>query len=366
MNLRAIVSASLVCLGISLHAQTAGEPPQVLPKVDVSANVPLVKVGDFKMRAARFAPAAVADGDFIYIIGGQDTARGAMDSVERFNVRTGQSEDFAKLKTGRFWHRAVIYSGKIYVLGGTNGRTGGVPDGDAAPPQGDLMAGRRAAQGSGIQDRAPEAFDLLEASVEIIDLATGKVSAGVPMADARQQFGCAVLDDKIYVVGGKRAGPRGGVNTNDTQIFDLKRGKWSRGVAMPSPGDKVATVVAPPGVIVVAGGYEGDHVLDSVEVFNPADKIWRILPPLHRGVSAHSLVFLGHYLFLFGDYLSPDELVAYDLVTKHSEAFTLDYKRARHTAAVVHEGKAYVIGGRAVRDSESLDYIQVYALRTKN
>jgi hypothetical protein len=358
------VLIGILCAGFSGRAQPGTEAPKVLPQVDVFANVPLEKVGDFKMREARFGPAAVVDGDFIYIIGGQDTARGAMDSIERFNVRTGQSEDFAKLKTGRFWHRAVVADGKIYVLGGVNGRTSGTPDAMFQAPQGDLLAGRRVASGSSNPERVSDSFEMIESSVEVIDLATREVSAGVPMPDARQQFACVVLDEKIYVLGGVRPSTRGFVNTNDTQVFDLKRGKWSRGVALPAPGSFAATVVAP-GVIVVAGGFDGDRALDAVEVFNPADKIWRILPPLHRGVSAHSLVFLGHYLFLFGDYLSPDELVAYDLIPKRSEAFTLDYKRARHTAAVLHEGKAYVIGGRAVRDTESVDYIQVYALRNK-
>jgi len=184
------------------------------------------------------------------------------------------------------------------------------------------------------------------------------------MPDARWLFACVALDDKIYVMGGRRPKPDGLVTTNDVQIFDVKRGKWSRGTAMPGPLDTVATIV-PGGLVVTAGGVNNEQPQTPVTVFSPAEKLWRILPPLHRGVSAHSLVFLGHYLFLFGDYLSPNELVAYDLVTKRSESFTLDYKPARHTAAVVYDGKAYVIGGRMQRDTASLDYVQVYALRTK-
>jgi hypothetical protein len=185
------------------------------------------------------------------------------------------------------------------------------------------------------------------------------------MPDARVQFACVILGGKIYVLGGKRPGPRMPVHTNDVRVFDLKSGKWSKSEAMPGAFDTTATIVDP-GLIVVAGGYDGDRPRPEVTVYNPGDKLWRTLPPLHRGVSAHSLVFLGHYLFLFGDYLSPGELVAYDLIAKKSESFTLDYKKARHTAAVVHEGKVYVVGGRVVTDAESVDYIQVYALRKKS
>src|SRR6185369_4067968 len=107
----------------------------------------------------------------------------------------------------------------------------------------------------------------------IVDLATRQVSPGVPMPDAREQFACALLDGKIYVLGGTRQaqGSRPFVHTNDVQVFDLKRGKWSRGEAMPVPGDFDATVVVP-GLIVVAGGYDGNQPRPDVAVYNPADK----------------------------------------------------------------------------------------------
>ena len=365
--LSVVVFTSLIGSGLTLRAQTGSEPAQVLPRVDVSAGVPLVKVGDFKLREARFAPAAVADGDYIYIIGGQDTARAALGSIERFDVRTGQSEEFARLKTGRFWHQAVVADGKIYVLGGVNGQLMHMRD---TPPSGDLLAGRRAGQNTPSQDQEMEAANVLEASVEIVDLATRQVSAGVAMPDARAQFGSALIDGKIYVLGGRRLGARSAVRTNDVQIFDIKRGKWAKGAAMPVPGDMVATVVAP-GVIVVAGGFDGDRPRHDVAVYNPGDKLWRVLPPLHRDVSSHSLVFLGHHLFLFGDYRSPSELVAYDLVTKRSEGFAFNFQKAWNPAALVHENKIYVVGGRVPSDAESVDaksvdYIQVYALPEKN
>jgi hypothetical protein len=355
--------AACVALVASLRAQTDGGAPTVLPPVDVHGGAPLVKVGDFKLLEARFGPAVVADGDYIYTIGGQDTGRSAMDSVERFNVRTGQSEPFAKLHTPRYWHSAVVAGGKIYVLGGINGQSMQMHS-VSAPPSGDLLAGRRVTMGSPGPGSEMEMATTMESSMEIIDLATGGVSAGVPMPDARVQFACAVLGGKIYVLGGNRVGPRVPVRTNDVRVFDLKRQTWSKGEAMPGAFN-TAAVIVDPGLVVVAGGYDGDRPRTEVSVYNPGDKLWRTLPPLHRGVSAHSLAFLGHYLFLFGDFLSPGELVAYDLITKRSESFALDYQKARYTAAVVHEGKVYVVGGRVVTDAESVDYIQVYALRQK-
>ena len=82
-------------------------------------------------------------------------------------------------------------------------------------------------------------------------------------------------------------------------------------------------------------------------------------------VSAHAAVALGQYLFLFGNYPQPEEIVIYDLKTRKSEAFTLGYTPSRHTAAVALGDRIYVIGGREVRGALPLDKIQVFALRPK-
>jgi hypothetical protein len=335
----------------TLHAQTHN-----------AAQAPLVKVADYQMREGRFGPAAVADGDFIYIIGGSNSGTVALDTIERFNVRTGQSEDFAKLAVGRYWSGAVIYEHKIYVLGGSNGNRQAPLTNPEASPAGTSARPTRTIN-SVPEGRVSELS--IEASVEVVDLATRKVSFGVPMPDARTQFACVQYGGKIYVVGGKRMHGNAISRTNTMAIFDLATGTWSTGVPMPTPRESVAALVDG-GFIILPGGYNGTRELTEVEVFNPRESTWRSLPPLLHPVGSHSLVFLGHQLFLFGDYESPDKFVAYDLITKQSQSFTLNYKSARHTAAVVQDGKIYVIGGKASSepDSEALNYIQVYTLST--
>jgi len=82
-------------------------------------------------------------------------------------------------------------------------------------------------------------------------------------------------------------------------------------------------------------------------------------------VPEHECPFRGvsrHHLFLFGDYDSPERLLAYNLKTRQSETFTLGYTAARHTAAVVADGQIYVIGGRVDRATDPIRAIQVFAL----
>jgi len=382
------VALAFLSLGLtaSVPAQAGREPPVVLPRVDVNANVPLIKIAEYQMREERYQPAAVVQGDFIYIIGGGTSQGFILDSVERFNVRTGQSEDFARLGIGRRGHRAVLIGNRIYVLGGYSIQSSqtvrpgasfmgpGNPYDASIPPVENPNAqpdpevedyakrsqSRAGENTTGVFERAA-----LDQSVEVIDLTTRKVSHTTEMPDARAQFGCVALGGKIYVIGGQRLYRHAQLaRTNTVMVFDPATAKWSEGVPMPTPRETDAMLVDGR-VIIVPGGYDGRTALAAVEVFDPQNNIWRILPPLSRPTSAHSLVFLDHYLFLFGDYASPGELLAYDLETKRAEIFTLQYKPARHTAAVVNQGKIYVIGGKASSVSDPLGYIQVFALRKK-
>ena len=384
-----------------LRAQVRRDPPVVLPKVKVPANVPLVKVAEFTMPEERYQPAAVSSGDFIYIIGGSTEDGSLLDSVLRFNVRTGKFEEFAQLRIARRGHHAAIIEGRLYVLGGYSVQ--GLTTGSAVATQALTMNGaapgkspfdvtvtprhdlfNEAANNPNIPP-SPEAMDramrtlamvgssisqviefkALEESMEVIDLATRKVSFAPEMPEPRARFACVARGGKIFVVGGQR--PYRHVETartNTTLLFDPATAKWTVGVPMPTPRETEGVLVDG-GVVVVAGGYNGLVPLSQVEVFNPKDGIWRILPPLCRPTSAHSMVFLDHYLFLFGDYASPGELLAYDLEKKQSEVFTLQYIPSRHTAAVVNDGKIYVIGGRASSATDVLNYIQVFELRKK-
>ena len=387
--LAAVLAAWSLGLPAGLRAQIGPVPPVKLPPVIVTANAPriapLIKTGEFEMREARYQPAAVAQGDFIYIIGGSSSHDSTLDSVERFNVRTGKSEDFAKLRIGRRGHQAVLIENRIYVLGGfatqsyQTARAAGSAGTDLSfditaprvtnpndlpdPTAGDYA--RRSLSRLGEDSISIVEFLGLEQSVEVIDLPTRKVTRAADMPDARAQFGCVARGGKIYVIGGQRLYRQARLaHTNTVKIFDPAMDKWSDGVPMPTPRDSPGVLVDGL-VIVVPGGYDGWKTRAEVEVFNPGDNRWRILPPLCRPTSTHSLVFLDHYLFFFGDDESPGDLVAYDLAAKLSEVFPLQYKPARHTAAVVDEGKIYVIGGKITPWADALNSIQVFALRSK-
>jgi len=289
------------------------------PPLPAIPPVPLVRI-DFQhhLVTARFAATAVVDGNYIYVVGGANSAGTRLRDIERIDLRTGQSEPFAQLTRGRRNLRAAVYEHRLYVLGGY-------------------------AETNWVND------DPFESYVEIVDLATGRVSRGPNLPEARANFACAVVGGKLYVIGGARVAHNAITNTNTTDVLDLATGKWSTGLPMPTPRMAGAAVVD--GFIVVPGGYSGRRAVNNVEVFIPSDRLWRILPPLHAPTNAMSVAFLGHHLFLFGEH----ELVAYDLIPKKSVAYRFDYEVQRDTATVIAGNRIYVIGGDRSRDSFDME-----------
>ena len=350
--------AALCLLSVLLAQAAESDPPQVLPKVTVSAGVPLTKVAEYQMLEPRYAPAAVAHGEFIYIVGGLNSIGTASNSVERLDVHTGRTEIVAHLRVARQWHRAVIVGEKIYVLGGAT-------LGSLSRSRSYLRAVESAVSASHgsnsmVEPPSSEGGVDLEASVEIVDLATGKVSRGPTMLEPREQFACVETDGQIYVIGGGRIYRDKFSFTNTTEILDVAKNQWRQGVPMPKPRSTDGAIVDG-GFIVVAGGYDGFISSDAVYSFELRTGTWRTNTPLCRSTSAHSVAFLGNYLYLFGDYDAPERLLAYNLKTKESETFRLRYTPARFATVVVADGRIFVIGGTAGRNLPMLRTIQVFA-----
>ena len=297
--------------------------------------MPLSKVGDFHLKTGRFGAVAVAQGDYVYVIGGQNTG-GILSDIERFDVRSHEVTRLTNNLTPRYHHGAALIGGKIYVFGGHGySLPGGNP---------------------------------FEATMDIYDLESGKISHGAPMPTPRGYFATASLDQKIYVIGGTYGEPATLRQTNRTEIYDPATNTWSEGVPMPTVRECVAATAN--GCIIVAGGYHKPMTsagLKAVECFVPNKNQWLSLPDLDRAVSANSAAVLDNYLFLFGNYDPADEILAYNLTTRTSTVFKAGFTEASQSTAVALNGLIYVIGGtggggrqRSARDA--MDNIQVFAL----
>ena len=382
---QAVIALVATCGYLTLfgaEAPSPTEPTLELPKVKVSADVPLLKTADYHMLTARAAAATVVRGQYIFVIGGLGPDGELLKSIERFDTRTGKAEKFGELHAARMWHRAVVISNRAYIIGGqyfvsslpsdkldkmpVNPRPR--PTNEAAERARDYQARMSEAMsqiyGDTSENGSSGRIQKFQATIEILDLTTGKVEIGGEMPDPRAEFGCVAMGTDIYIIGGKHLVKGRLAFTSRTNIWDSVTRKWRDGVALP------ATIVCDAAMvdgsfIVVAGGYTGSKKLDAVYAFNVRTNAWNAVRPLCRPTSAQSTVFLDKYLFLFGDYDSPEEILAYNLQSKSSALFTVQYIPARHASAISCDGKIYVFGGKRLRTSAPLDNIQQFEL-TKN
>jgi len=361
------LAAIVVLLGCisSLYS----EEIKTLKEFTASAQVPIKHTGNFKMLHERFAPAVVAYGPYIYISGGQAADGKILDTVEKFDTRTGKSELIGHLKIARLWHRMVILEDTLIIVGGKYDR--GDIKVNASVDLGTSSAANTSeytisnparriygtAQGTLDSEKTILAYN---ETVEAINLKTGMHTLLPPMPEPRANFACVALGKKLYVIGGSERLKNGSLAvTNTTWIFDASTDRWTEGTPMPTPREADATLVTGP-FIVIAGGFDGRLTRDEVQAFNPLTNTWSSLPSLIRPQSAHTSAFLNHFLLLFGDYSNPEEILSYDLITKKSEVFTLGFEPTRHAASAVVGEQIYIFGGKNAADTTPLDLIQVY------
>ena len=214
---------------------------------------------------ARAELAAAVSGGSAYIVGGQGKGGASLASVVRFDPRRRRYEHVAKLPA-RVDHPGVAADGpNVYVVGGYV---------DSRPT-----------------DRVWRYSTRSRRWTELAHLPT-----------SRGALGAAVIGRRLYAVGGAPstypdyfAAPY-----RTLEILDLRSGRWSAGPDMPTARHHVATAALGGRLYVVGGRAPSDFALATVERFDPADGRWRRLPPLPQGVGAAAAAAFRGRLFITG------------------------------------------------------------------
>ncbi|KAL3697751.1 hypothetical protein R1sor_011827 [Riccia sorocarpa] len=112
-----------------------------------------------------------------------------------------------------------------------------------------------------------------------------------PIPEPRYRFGAAVLDNKIYVIGGRKDSnetdpPASNASLSvATYIYDTTQGTWSKGADILEPqSDPCAAALN--GKVYLVGGYDANYgLLAKVQVYDPASDSWSYAPdmPTPRG-----------------------------------------------------------------------------------
>jgi N-acetylneuraminic acid mutarotase len=140
---------------------------------------------------------------------------------------------------------------------------------------------------------------------EEYDPTTDTWKTRAPMPTPRSGFAIAVHQSKIYVIGGTVGTGSNVAFTGATEVYDPATDKWETKLSMPTPrSDLGANVVN--GTIYLIGGkeYWGDgplyHELDVNEVYYPASNSWTAEVQIPVPVFGYSSAVVDGKIYVFG------------------------------------------------------------------
>lgn len=151
----------------------------------------------------------------------------------------------------------------------------------------------------------------------------------------------AVVDDEIYVIGGKSGAGLNEALDSKTLRYEPTRNKWIGGLS-PIPFNSnglAADTIA--GKVYVVG--TGEHL----QIYDPATDAWTRGASLPVPTKGPSVVVLEEELYVFGGWSTnfKSSVQIYDPETNRWRLST-DLSAPRdYSAAAFHEGRAYIFGG---------------------
>jgi N-acetylneuraminic acid mutarotase len=184
-----------------------------------------------------------------------------------------------------------------------------------------------------------------------------------PMPTPRSGFAVAVYQNKIYCIGGTIGG---NAYIPNNEVFDPLTNTWQTKSSMPTPrADMSASVVS--GKIYVIGGKHYSGVTPNYnetninEVYDPATDSWSVKTSIPTGVQGYASVVLGNKIYVMGGSRLPSSMVntvivdsnqVYDATSDTWSNATALPKTTSYGAAAVTEDllapiRIYLIGGFA-------------------
>ena len=175
-----------------------------------------------------------------------------------------------------------------------------------------------------------------------------------PMNAARAGAAAAVIDDGIFVIGGRQStnGPcSGGLYLQTVEKYDIDTNTWSPVAQLPTPRSDLAAV-AHGGKIFVFGGCNSTGVTGEVDMYDPQTNTWTTtgLMPMSTARASFVAGHSGGKVYAIGGTIDGVTLSnaneVYDIASNSWSNNTATMTTARQEAGVSsHGGRIYVVGG---------------------
>ncbi|XKL62121.1 hypothetical protein PGB90_001954 [Kerria lacca] len=159
----------------------------------------------------------------------------------------------------------------------------------------------------------------------------------------RLQFGAAIIDSKICIVGG-----RDGLKTlNTAECFDLKAMAWTNLPPMSTSRHGLGITVFE-GPLYAVGGHDGWSYLNTVERLDIELKQWSFVAPMSMARSTAGVAVLDKFLYAVGGRDGSLCLKTVERYDPHTNKWTLCSSMIKRRGSVgvgVLNGYLYAVGG---------------------
>ena len=135
-------------------------------------------------------------------------------------------------------------------------------------------------------------------TLEILDLRTGRWRTAPPMRFARHHVGVTALDGSLYVLGGRGTTS---YSLPYAERFDPKTLRWAKLKPLPQGAGGLSAVTIGDEVVVVGGGDDREGwVTGATWAYRPDRDSWRRLADLVHARHGHGAAAVGERAYVFG------------------------------------------------------------------
>ncbi|XP_055902446.1 kelch-like ECH-associated protein 1 isoform X2 [Eupeodes corollae] len=257
----------------------------------------------------------------IFVAGG--FFRQSLDILEGYNVDDKTWTTLPNLRIPRSGLGAAFLKGTFYAVGGRNNSIGSSYDSDW---------------------------------VDKYNAVTEQWRPCAPMSVPRHRVGVAVMDEKMYAVGGSA----GSEYHNSVECYDPEKDRWTLVQSMHSKRLGVGVAVVNR-LLYAIGGFDGNDRLATVECYHPENNEWNFIPPMQVGRSGAGVAAINQYIYVVGGFDGTRQLASVERYDTENQVWQTmaPVKIARSALSLTpFEGKLYAMGG--FDGSNFLCIVEVY------
>ena len=198
----------------------------------------------------------------------------------------------------------------------------------------------------------------------ITDTWTTKTSMPTP----RINFGTAVIENKIYIIGGDRGNYDIGTTTTAiNEVYDPATDTWEMKTSMPTRRMAISANVVDGKIYIIGGGEKTPNTNLTPtavnEVYDPEEDKWTTLEPIPNPVNYHTSAVVDNKIYIMGGAVNVNLNQIYDVETDTWSSGSPVPTGVDSAATGVITGtnaskRIYVIGGK--QGVEAVNLNQVY------